>query len=242
MATLDTSLTGGNGAAFNNQIAGVCDLTSNASFSFDGSGATAIFNNFGLVSNGVVGEPIISVPFTNAGKVQIQGRGITFGHGFDLGYTQISGSTTIAAGAALELAGATAVIQGGTLSGTGLVDGALTNMAIVHPGFSPGVLTVNLLFGQLYAKRERRPCNRHCRSCSRNPIQSTRGHRRRVIGRRSKSQFNQRLHACRGRRFLHCNFWIAKWSVYDCDRKSPLQRTRPRASLQRYQCPSRRGE
>ena len=32
----------------------------------------------------------------------------------------------------------------GTLSGAGLVDGALTNMATVHPGFSPGVLTVNL--------------------------------------------------------------------------------------------------
>ncbi len=152
MATLDTPLAGGNGAAFNNETGGVCDLTSNASFSFDGSGATAIFNNFGLVSNGVVGEPAISVPFTNAGMVQIQGRGITFGHGFDLGYTQISGSTTIAAGAALELAGATAVIRGGTLSGAGLVDGALTNMATVHPGFSPGVLTVNLLFGTGYTQ------------------------------------------------------------------------------------------
>jgi len=84
--------------------------------------------------------------FTNAGSMAI-GVGSAFlagSLGSQAAYTQTGGSTTV--NGALQ-AGSVS-IQGGTLSGTGgiiLVGGPLTvsSGATVHPGNSPGILTVN---------------------------------------------------------------------------------------------------
>lgn len=61
------------------------------------------------------------------------------------GFTQMSGATSVADGAALV---GTVALQDGTLSGTGTIRGALSNAARVVPGGSPGVLTVEGDFEQ----------------------------------------------------------------------------------------------
>src|SRR6266404_2472851 len=81
-------------------------------------------------------------PFNNSGTVLLLSNRMNFA----LGYAQTAGQTTIAEGATLQSFVVTAVpsvlIFGGTLSGNGFVRGFVTNAATVHPGTSPGVLTV----------------------------------------------------------------------------------------------------
>ena len=129
-------LLAGNGAAFNNSAGGVCAMQSGSSITYDGSGAWPMFNNAGTLSNAVGSYPIVNATLTNSGAVLVQSNRITFNHG----YVQTAGTTTVAAGATLELASSGALISGGTLSGNGVVDGPLTNSANVKPGASPGIL------------------------------------------------------------------------------------------------------
>jgi hypothetical protein len=131
-------LLGGNGAAFNNSAGGVCVMQSGSSVSYDGNGLWPMFNNAGTLSNAVGSLPTVNATFSNSGAVLIQSNRITFNHG----YVQTAGTTTVAAGAMLELNSSGALISGGTLSGNGVVDGPLTNSANVKPGASPGILTV----------------------------------------------------------------------------------------------------
>lgn len=131
-------LLAGNGAAFNNSAGGVCAMQSGSSVTYDGSGAWPMFNNAGTLSNAVGSLPTVNAMFNNSGMVLVQSNRITFNHG----YVQTAGTTTVAAGATLELVSAGALISGGTLSGNGVVDGPLTNSANVKPGASPGILTV----------------------------------------------------------------------------------------------------
>ena len=131
-------LLAGNGAAFNNSAGGVCAMQSGSSVTYDGSGAWPMFNNAGTLSNAVGSYPIVNATFSNSGAVLIQSNRLTFNHG----YVQTAGTTTVAAGATLELVSIGALISGGTLSGNGVVDGQLTNSATVKPGASPGILTV----------------------------------------------------------------------------------------------------
>jgi hypothetical protein len=135
--TIGATVTAGGGAAFNNLAGGVCALQPGLSISYDGMGAWPAFNNSGVLSN-ALGNPYttIGIPFNNTGSVTIQSNRLVFSQG----YTQTMGTTTVASGATMELNSAGALIAGGTLSGTGLVDGPLTNSATVHPGFSPGIL------------------------------------------------------------------------------------------------------
>jgi hypothetical protein len=62
------------------------------------------------------------------------------------GYTQIAGDTMVEAGATLQgflLSSMPSVfIQGGTVRGSGSISGFVINGAIVHPGASPGILTI----------------------------------------------------------------------------------------------------
>jgi hypothetical protein len=135
--TFGASMSAGNGAAFNNLVGGVCTLQPGISISYDGMGAWAEFNNAGTLN--AVGSQFyttVGLPFSNSGSVQVPSSMMEFTQG----YTQTAGTTTVAGGATLELQSAGALIAGGTLSGTGLVDGPLTNAATVHPGASPGIL------------------------------------------------------------------------------------------------------
>lgn len=128
-------LLAGNGAAFNNLSGAVCSMPLGSSFTYD-TGAWPVFNNAGILSNAVASYPTVNAIFTNSGTVNIQSNSITFSHG----YVQTAGSTTVAAGARMGLASSGALISGGILSGSGMVDGPLTNSATVKPGSSPGTL------------------------------------------------------------------------------------------------------
>ena len=136
--TFSGTFTAGQGCfAFNSFARGTCALQPGMSITYDGMGAWPSFNNFGVFSNAAGSSyTTMGMPFTNNGSVAVQSNRIAFTQG----YTQNQGVTTIASGATMELNNAGALIAGGTLSGTGLVDGPLTNSATVHPGFSPGIL------------------------------------------------------------------------------------------------------
>jgi hypothetical protein len=130
-------MSAGNGAAFNNLVGGVCTLQPGISISYDGMGAWAVFNNAGtLYAMGSQSYTTVGLPFSNSGSVQVRSNLMAFSQG----YTQTAGTTTVASGTTMELDSAGALIAGGTLSGTGLVDGPVTNAATVHPGASPGIL------------------------------------------------------------------------------------------------------
>jgi hypothetical protein len=130
-------LQAGDGAAFNNFAGGVCAMQPGSSITYDGSGMWPMFNNAGMLSNALAASATINATLSNSGAVLVQSNRLTFNHG----YVQIAGTTTVAAGATLELNSSGALISGGTLSGNGVVDGALTNSANVKPGASPGILT-----------------------------------------------------------------------------------------------------
>jgi hypothetical protein len=132
---IGATLQAGNGAVFNNSIGGICAMQSGSSFTYD-TGMWPVFNNAGTLSNAVGSYPIVNATFSNSGAVLVQSNRLTFNHG----YVQTAGTTTVAAGATLELASSGALISGGTLSGNGVVDGPLTNSATVKPGASPGIL------------------------------------------------------------------------------------------------------
>ena len=81
--------------------------------------------------------------FTNAGRVDV-GANSTFTVGGSNDYVQTGGLTvlqTTTSFMAVAL-GHKVDIQGGTLQGIGTVQGDLTNSGTVHPGGSPGILTV----------------------------------------------------------------------------------------------------
>jgi hypothetical protein len=79
--------------------------------------------------------------FNNAGAMTFEtGSTFTVG-GTNTGYTQTAGITTVNG----SLIGSLISIQGGILKGSGTVTGNVTvgNSGTVHPGNSPGVMTVN---------------------------------------------------------------------------------------------------
>jgi hypothetical protein len=137
MTTFGASMSAGDGAAFNNLAGGVCSLQPGISISYDSMGAWPMFNNAGTFNAvGSMYYTTVGVPFSNSGLVQVQSNLMAFSEG----YTQTAGTTTVASGTTMELFSVGALISGGTLSGTGLVDGPVTNAGTVHPGASPGIL------------------------------------------------------------------------------------------------------
>jgi hypothetical protein len=78
--------------------------------------------------------------FNNAGTMTF-GTGSTFAVGGGAAYTQTGGNTTVND----ALTAGSISIQGGLLNGAGAITGGLTvgNVGTLHPGNSPGVLTVN---------------------------------------------------------------------------------------------------
>jgi len=98
---------------------------------------TPPFANNGTLTKSGAGIVQFAAPLANAGTVQI-GAGTL--HVTDA-YTQSAGNTGIAAGATLQTA--TLLLNGGSLTGNGTVAGTLENHAVVAPGASPGIVTVN---------------------------------------------------------------------------------------------------
>ena len=130
-----------NGAVFNNQS--TFELKNDGGET-DQQGFTAgtgggAFNNQGTfrkLVTGNTGNTLFEVPFTNSGTVQLLAGTLKCAGG----YTQTGGSTQLSGG---DLAATPGVdLQGGSLSGSGMVTGNLVNSGQVAPGASPGTLIV----------------------------------------------------------------------------------------------------
>src|SRR5262249_19692738 len=125
-----------NDALISVQPGGTFNIQNNASVT--GSG---FFSNAGTLTRDVAtGTATFAagVAFNTAGTVNVL-RGTLNVAG---GYTQTAGLTTISMGATLASAGGVN-IQGGTLAGSGTINGNVINSGQVNPGSSPGILTIN---------------------------------------------------------------------------------------------------
>ncbi|HVV02475.1 MAG TPA: hypothetical protein VHH88_13995, partial [Verrucomicrobiae bacterium] len=110
----------------------------NAGLDMNYSGAPPSLLNSGSVSNATVNSPNLNWGFTNAAMLQCNPFGITFKQP----YMQTAGNTLVTAGSVLSFS-KNARILGGTVNGTGAIEGNVFNAATLHPGGSPGILTLN---------------------------------------------------------------------------------------------------
>jgi hypothetical protein len=110
-----------------------------AGYPGNGSAVRVPFNNLGSVTLDATFFLLVdSVPFTNAGTVDIIGGPLQFYPASNT-YVQTAGSTILDGG---NLAG-TIDIEGGVLMGNGTVFGSVHNAGQVSPGFSPGLITIS---------------------------------------------------------------------------------------------------
>ncbi|HEX7830704.1 MAG TPA: DUF11 domain-containing protein, partial [Thermoanaerobaculia bacterium] len=103
-----------------------------------GIGANTIINSGTFKKITATGNTLISAATTNTNIANFS-TGMTT---FNGGYTQNAGTTTIASGATLA-SPLTINLNGGTLTGTGIVAADLNNDGTVAPGMSPGLLQIN---------------------------------------------------------------------------------------------------
>jgi len=121
-------------------------LFQGAALSINYSGAPPpVFNNAGLVQNFLPNQNAsIAWLFTNSGQMSITATSLM---SFTHGYTQTAGSTVISNKATMTVTvPPTALILGGSLSGNGTISGNVVNSGTVHPGGSPGQLTLGNAF------------------------------------------------------------------------------------------------
>jgi len=141
----------GNAGTFLNSSGGVVDLsfsfTNNAGGTVNNYGQfigggfvynAGTFNNYGTLTIPVVGELSNQGMFTNSGAVTISSSGL-FTTSTD--YTQTAGST-IVDGKLTGTGSAIVNIQGGTLGGTGTINGNVLMAGTMMPGDAPGTLTI----------------------------------------------------------------------------------------------------
>lgn len=81
---------------------------------------------------------------TNSGDISIDNTSVLNAHS---GFTQTAGSTVV--DGLLSAAGTGVSIQGGSLSGTGTINGNVANGGVLTPGDAPGTLTINGNYTQL---------------------------------------------------------------------------------------------
>jgi uncharacterized repeat protein (TIGR01451 family) len=123
---------------------GTFNLTGDGTLYATGSGAMT--NNGTLQKTGGSGTLNYYLPTTNSGTFRA-----AVGTLYLLGsYTQTAGTTDVSSGATLKNSSALA-INGGSLTGSGTIDGSVINSAIVAPGTSPGALTVTGSYTQTAA-------------------------------------------------------------------------------------------
>ena len=125
---------------FNNRPTGIFDFQVDSQID-DYPGGAPVLNNEGTIRKSAgPGTYLVSgVELNNnSGLVDAQSGTLRF----DDIYTQTSGETRLAGGATLR-SSKTVDIQGGTLTGTGTVDGNVANAGTTSPGASPGTLTID---------------------------------------------------------------------------------------------------
>lgn len=124
-----------------NNLPGGWTVLDGGTFDFTYSGTPPLFNNAGTLLN--IGTNLTSTMnwfVTNSGSIEVNPFKLTFSQGL----TEGAGSTVVTNGAQLSIAVIHQfVILGGSLSGSGEVQGTVVNSGTIHPGYSPGVLTIN---------------------------------------------------------------------------------------------------
>ncbi|HWY29935.1 MAG TPA: hypothetical protein VNX46_04230, partial [Candidatus Acidoferrum sp.] len=124
-----------------NNLPGSWTVLDGGTFDFTYSGTPPVFNNAGTLLN--IGSNLTSSmnwSVTNSGSIQVNPYSMLFSQNL----TQGMGNTVVTSGALLNLVGNHQfAILGGSLSGSGKVQGTVVNSGTIHPGYSPGVLTIN---------------------------------------------------------------------------------------------------
>ncbi|HVV70270.1 MAG TPA: hypothetical protein VHI52_02035, partial [Verrucomicrobiae bacterium] len=133
---LGTVAAGAN-AIFDNSGGAVLDIQTDTGLSFDGTTPMLALNNAGtFVKSGGSGVTDLAADFKNTGTFELQAGTLNF-QGF---WVQNVGSTFVDSNAVL---GADTVkILGGKLSGTGTINGNVSNSSVLSPGASPGILSI----------------------------------------------------------------------------------------------------
>ena len=120
-----------NGAVINNLAGSVWNYVNDSTLSFGGGNAVAFNNSGTFEKTGGASATQVSAPFNNAGNVSANAATLFFSNT----YTQTAGSTTLAGGIVQSTNVHPLAIQGGSLTGTGTVQGDVTNSGgSVAPG------------------------------------------------------------------------------------------------------------
>jgi hypothetical protein len=130
-----------NGAVLDNQAGAFFFIQNNPTITFNfGDTAGTVLNEGTLTKWIGNGTTNISTTFTNTGIVVVATGTLSFSRA----YVQTSGATVLATGTTLVATGGV-LLQGGSLSGTGTINGNVINSGVVSPGGdgAAGVLTIN---------------------------------------------------------------------------------------------------
>ena len=128
------------GAVVNNLAGGLMIFQGNDTLT---AATPAFFNNYGTIQCEAAGGPQIQLNFTNAGLFEVLTGSVNIPV---YPFVQTAGSTVVEAGTSL-MTSRGFNLQGGTLEGTGTLICQLTNSSVVHPGMSPGILTLSTAGG-----------------------------------------------------------------------------------------------
>lgn len=125
----NTDVSNNAGATFNVQSDGL--LAYNAS-------TAPVFRNAGAFVKSIgSGTTAVTMGFVNTGQISVQSGTLDVGTGF----SQSAGSTSLDGG---NLSSSAPIqISGGSLQGSGIINGNVINNANLHPGHSPGSITIN---------------------------------------------------------------------------------------------------
>ena len=137
------SLLFSNGATWNNLPGSTLLIEDTAQFSNE-LGVGQSFNNQGTVCKTTAGTASLNVDVTNEGLFELQAGALQC----NVPLVQTAGETRLAGGALIKNAGPVE-LQGGLLSGSGTITGAVNNTGgTVAPGLSAGQLTITSTYMQ----------------------------------------------------------------------------------------------
>jgi YVTN family beta-propeller protein len=130
-----------NGSIVNNGVAAVWNYTNDSSLAF-GGGAAVIFNNAGnFEKTGGTATTTIGMPFNNSGTVLANAANLSFTNTF----AQTAGTTTLGGGTIQTSSVHPLTFQGGSFTGTGTVQGDVTNTGgSVAPGSTTNAGAISL--------------------------------------------------------------------------------------------------
>jgi hypothetical protein len=135
-------------SVISNQASGVFEIQGDGAISpvTGGAGGLNFYNAGAFRKVSGTNESFLGVPFYNTGTVEVQSGTLTFNEGFN----QASGSARLAGG---SFRGSTFIFTGGTLWGSGVINGLVVNAGEISPGGSPGTITIVGSYTQTAAGR-----------------------------------------------------------------------------------------